>query len=265
MPPDSRARFDWLHWLIAALPFGLVVLVGSLIMLFAVFRPGRAAETARGRVDTQLAVLGPLSKAERSIIAVLLVTLAGWIAAPYLGLEVGTVAILGLLGAVLTGNFDRSSFKELDWNYLIFYGVALSLAGLIVALKLDQGAAELIGALFGRLGTGPLTLVLGVAAISLITRLVIGQDHGALLLSLALIPVAPTMGADPWVVVVTLAATSTLWFLPNQTPTYLVAYAASEGRLYSHAQARRAAFGYTVVTLLGLVVSVPYWHLLGLL
>ena len=50
-----------------------------------------------------------------------------------------------------------------------------------------------------------------------------------------------------------------------QTPSYLVAYTSSEGRLFSHSQARLAGFGYAIVVLLSLALSVPYWHWLGLL
>jgi len=60
-------------------------------------------------------------------------------------------------------------------------------------------------------------------------------------------------------------AMSVAWFLPSQTLSYLVAQSASEGRLFSHAQAQRFAFAYTALVLVGLMVSVPYWRLLGLL
>jgi hypothetical protein len=67
------------------------------------------------------------------------------------------------------------------------------------------------------------------------------------------------------VVIITLIAGPSLWFLPGQGPASLVAHAAAEGRLSSPAQSRAAALGYAAVTLLALVLSVPYWHLLGLL
>lgn len=57
-----------------------------------------------------------------------------------------------------------------------------------------------------------------------------------------------------------------MWFLPNQTNSYLVALSASEERLFSPAQGRLVAFGYSAVTLAGLaVVSLTAWHLMGLL
>jgi hypothetical protein len=86
-----------------------------------------------------------------------------------------------------------------------------------------------------------------------------------LVLGLALIPAATAIGVEPWVVIITLVAGPSLWFLPGQAPAYLVAQAAAEGRLYSRAQSRAAAFGYAVVTLVAVVLSVPYWHFLGLL
>jgi hypothetical protein len=60
-------------------------------------------------------------------------------------------------------------------------------------------------------------------------------------------------------------ATSVAWILPTQTQAYLVAQAATEGRLFSLEQARRFALGYTAVTLGALLASVPYWRWLGLL
>jgi hypothetical protein len=34
--------------------------------------------------------------------------------------------------------------------------------------------------------------------------------------------------------------------------------------MFSHEQARKACFGFIAVTLLGLLISLPYWRLLGL-
>jgi hypothetical protein len=78
-------------------------------------------------------------------------------------------------------------------------------------------------------------------------------------------PVASSIGLNPWLVAVTVVACSAMWFLPNQTNSYLVAYAGSEGRLFSHTQARSACVWYLLIVLAGIVLSIPYWHLLGLL
>ena len=73
------------------------------------------------------------------------------------------------------------------------------------------------------------------------------------------------MGVEPWLVVIALLTTSVAWCLPSQTPSYLVAQSASEGKLFAHAQAQRFAVAYTALTLAGLALCVPYWRALGLL
>jgi len=44
-----------------------------------------------------------------------------------------------------------------------------------------------------------------------------------------------------------------------------VAYEASEGRLFTQAQARIACFAYVAVTLAGLLLVFPYWRWLQLI
>jgi hypothetical protein len=68
----------------------------------------------------------------------------------------------------------------------------------------------------------------------------------------------------PWVVIITLLATFTLWLLPNQSVGYAAAYDASEGRLFTHRQARKAYIGFAAITLVGLALALPYWRWLGL-
>ena len=265
LPEASRARFTWVMWFVAAAPLGLFVCAGALWALFTMFRPETVAAPSHERINLQVAVLGRPAMAEIVTLAVLVLTVAGWVVAPFFGLDLGAIALLGLLVTVLAGAFDHRALQALDWNFLLFFGVVLTIGRLVVSLELDRAAVAAIEATLGALRLGPLTFVLAVTLISLVVRLLLDQDLTVLLASLTLIPLAPSVGADPWLTVIALLATSVLWFLPSQTPSYLVAQSASEGRLFSHEQARRFALGYTGVTLAAMVACVPYWRWLGLL
>jgi len=264
LPAATRQRFDWVQWLIAAAPLALLIGVGSLIALFLVFRPRTRAVLARDRLALQLAVLGPPSQRELAMAAVLLLTVAGWLAAPRLGLDAGTVAILGVLAAFLTGNLDGRSLRDLDWNYLIFYGVALSLSGLMGALGIERLLSDTARTFLADLGITPATFVLLIAVMSLLAAVAIGEQT-VLLLGLAVVPIASAIGVSPWVAVMAILATVVYWLIPATTPEYLVAHAAAEGRLYSHAQAQRAALAHVAVVLAALALAVPFWRYLGLM
>ncbi len=265
LPEASRARFTWVTWFVAAAPLALGVALGSLVLLRVILRPEPVARLPMQRVSLQMAMLGPVAPRELGAIAILVLTVAGWIAAPWLGLDLATVALLGLLATVALGIFDRIALQSLDWSFLIFFGTVLTVGRLGAVVGLDRVAAATIDRLLGAFLPSPLVFVLAVAGVSLLIRLVLDQDLTVVLVGVTLLPVAPRIGVEPWIVVIALLSTSVAWFLPAQTPSYLVAQSASEGRLFSHAQAQRFAFAYTALTLLGLVLSIPYWRLLGLL
>jgi di/tricarboxylate transporter len=265
LPEVSRSRVGWIQWLVAAGPLGAFLGVGALVLLFTLFRPAPLPAPPPERLGLQVALLGPPSAREGAMAAVLILTIVGLIAAPWLRLDLATVALLGLLGAVAAGSFDGPALQALDWGMLVFFGVVLSIGRLATSLGIDAATGALIDRLLGPTRPGPLAMVLTVAVVSLVLRFVLEQDLTVLLVSLAMIPVALSSGVEPWAVTIALLATSVVWMLPFQTSSYMVARAASEDRLFSHEQARRFALAYAGLTLLGLALAVPYWRLLGVL
>jgi CRP-like cAMP-binding protein/di/tricarboxylate transporter len=265
LPEASRLRVGWVQWLVAALPLGAFLGTGALMLLFTLFRPAPVPPPPRERIGLQVALLGPPSVRETAMAGILSLTVAGWIAAPWLHLDLATIALLGLLAAAAVGTFDGPALQALDWGMLLFFGVVLSLGRLATSLGVDAAAGALIGSVLGATRPGPLAMVLAAALTSLVLRLVLEQDLTVLLASLTLIPVATAAGVEPWAVTIALLATSVAWLLPFQTSSYTVARAASEDRLFSHEQARRFALAYTALTLLGLALAVPYWRLLGIM
>jgi CRP-like cAMP-binding protein/di/tricarboxylate transporter len=265
LPPAVRARTDWIHWFVAVLPLVVVVTAGSLLLLILSLRPVLSGGTPPRRLGLQLAVLGPLQRRERAMLAILAFTLAGWLAGPLVGIQPSTVAVIALLAAFASRNFDRQTLRELNWDYLLFFGVVLGIAEVSTTLGVDQLAANLIGAPLAATGISGPVFVIAIAVSMGLARLFLVSDQAVLLLSLALIPIAPALGVDPFLVVVPLSCMAMVWYMPAQSPEYLLAVTLSEGKLYSHAQSRSVAIKFAGLILVSLVLVMPYWRWLGLL
>jgi di/tricarboxylate transporter len=263
LPPEARARTDWIHWFIAVLPLVVIVACGSLLLLVIRLHPGPAGGTPR-RLGLQLAVLGPLQRREWAMLAILTFTLVGWLAGPLLGIQPSTVALLALLGAFVSGNFDRQALRDLNWDYLLFFGVVLGIAEVSTLLGVDQLAAEVVGAPLAATGLSGPVFVIAIAVLMGLLRVLLVADQAVLLLALALIPIAPALGVDPFLVVVALSCMALVWYMPSQSPEYLLAYTLSEGKLYSQAQSRAIAVWFAGLVLVSLVLVMPYWRWLGL-
>lgn len=95
--------------------------------------------------------------------------------------------------------------------------------------------------------------------------LLLRWQAAAPILTLALSPVAAGAGIDPFVVGLVALIACNGFFVPYQSTVYLALYHGTEGRLFTHHQARAAALAYGVVTLASLLLSVPVWRAMGLL
>jgi len=263
--PKGQEQFNWLFWLMSAAPLGVLIAVGMFVALHLLNRPGPDAPQRRERLRLQHAVLGPPSRVELAVAVIVGLTLVGWIVGPMFLIHPGLVALLAFIAVSVATRSSASDLARLDWGYLIFYGVALSLSNLVEGLRLNQIVAVPAGARLAELGISGPVFVLFVGLLTVLVRSVLPTDQAVVLLGLALIPIAATVGVSPWLVVIAILTLGLSWHVVAQTPEYLVAYVASEGRLYSHGQARRAAFAYLVVAFTALALSLPYWHLLGLL
>jgi hypothetical protein len=238
---------------------------GSLGILWLILRPRKTEQISHQRIDLQLSLLGRLSGREIAMAAILATMVVGFNVGPTFGISTGVVGLASLVAASLVGCFNRQSLQSLNWDFLISYGVVLSLPPIISSLGIDATIAGALTDLIGDATFSPLAFVLSIALLNMAVRLLLPDDQTLLLLSIILIPMAPVFGVHPWVVVITLLATFTLWLIPSQTASYVVAYEASEGRLFTQAQARMSCFGFIVVTLIGLVLVLPYWRWLNLI
>jgi len=262
--PKDQERFNWLFWLVSAAPLGVMIAAGMFVALHLLNRPGPDVAPRRERLRLQHAVLGPPSRVELAVAVIVGLTLVGWIIGPAFLIHPGLVALVAFIAVSVATRATASDLARLDWGYLIFYGVALSLSNLVEGLRLDQIVAVPAGARLAEVGISGPVFVLFVAFLTILLRSVLPADQAVILLGLALIPIAGTVGVHPWLVVIAILTFALSWHVIAQTPEYLVAHVASEGRLYSHGQARRVAFAYLVVAFTALALNLPYWHLLGL-
>ena len=265
MPLPAQERFSWLFWVASAAPLAILMAVGMLVAIHLLNRPGKLEVPRRAPLLLQRAVLGPLTREELAVGLIVALMLVGFIVGPLFLIRPGLVALAAFLAVTVATRSGPGDLARLDWSYLIFYGVALSLADIASGLRLDVIVGEGIAARLADFGIAGPVFVLLVGASTVVVRSFLPADQAILLLSLAFIPVATTIGVHPWLAVIAILALGLSWHVTAQTPEFLVAQAASEGRLYSNAQARRAAFAYVAVGLTSLAVCLPYWHLLGLL
>ena len=107
--------------------------------------------------------------------------------------------------------------------------------------------------------------VLVVAAISFLLHFFVPWMTASTILALVTMPLAEGLGFHPFIPVIVILIAGDHTIVPYVNTSYAMFYFATEGELFSHAQARRFLIVEAAIRFVACVVSVPVWQLMGML
>ncbi|MGN0078264.1 MAG: SLC13 family permease [Coriobacteriales bacterium] len=300
LPAAVQEEFNMLHWLVAALPWLAVVTLLNLGLIIALYRPrsnegSRADATSGGpALSSATSAEGslasdsaqpepcagrasaaadpaapgtPMSREERRMLAIIVVTVILWASQPVHGIPSHVVALVAMVVMVAAGLLDKRSLKtDIAWDSLIFIGTVIGLADVFAFAGIDSWVVGAAGPLLGQLAGNPYALLLGIAVSTIALRFVIVSEMAYVnIVMVFLVPLSVSAGISPWVVGFAVYATVHPWFVLYQNPIYMAAFYSVDGAMVRHADMAKYCSLYMLTCVAGLLASVPYWQFLGLL
>ena len=230
------------------------------------------AEPSRGGTDLSDSQpgsdeLGPLSAVEKRMLAIILATVVLWATEPFHHVSAMAVGLAALVAMFVLKVIDAPAFKAgVNWTSLLFIGIALGLGSVFAEAGLNDWVMQTCGPAFQALAGNPYLLVLGIGVITVVLRFLIVSEVAYLNLLMAfLVPMAASVGVNPWVLGFSAYALVIAWFAKYQSPIYLAAFYAVDGKMAKHSELAKYCGVYLATCLAGLVVCVPYWQWMGLL
>jgi citrate:succinate antiporter len=254
--------FSWFRWFtLMAVPYYALLFSGALLLRcmigpFETAQPAAALATARQ----------PFTAIEIKTLAVLATTLALWLTDGFHHLSPAVPAMIAAV-ALLTPRVGVLSWKTLEaklsWGLVLSIGAALSLAAAMIKSGAAAFVSQSVMSHLAGIENEPTLLVVGLVAAAAIIHLAITNFAACVAL---LIPVAATVAEramlNPIVcgLIVTIVVNAVVLY-PVQTATNLLAY---EAGYYGAADVRRLGIGMLVLTTIVILLTIPYWGLLGL-
>lgn len=271
LPDASRAGLNWATWAVRAAPTNVVLFLGMVGAVLWLYRPrghdrASSADVARNlrALALQRELLGPPSRRERIVLWVSLAVLLGFVGQPLHGIDPSWVGVGAVVLLAATGALGADDLRSVNWSFALFFGILPSMADVMAHVKLDAWIGGLVSGAVGGLASTPVLFVGVLTLLCFAISFVLRWQAAAPLLTVALTPVAIQAGMDPWIVGMVALIGCNGFFLPYQSTTYLALYAGTGGRLFTNQQARPMAIAQGVMTLIAVCVSVPFWHMMGL-
>lgn len=170
------ASVTWLDWLVAAAPFWLVMVPVVYAILWRFHRPEEMpANGGREAVGRDLAALGPMSGAEKRVLAAGLLLLGFWATEGKLHpLDTASSTILAVTVLLLPG-IGVMSWKQaqaaVPWGTLILFAVGIALGTVLVQTRGAAFLANLIVDVFALRQATPFMVVAVMAAFLIVVHL----------------------------------------------------------------------------------------------
>jgi anion transporter len=254
--------FSWLRWFaLMAVPYYALLFGGALLLRFLVgpFEPSK-------RTDVEVRASPPFSVIEIKTLAVLAATLALWLTDQLHHLSPAIPALIGasVLLAPGVGVLTWKTFEnKLSWGIILSVGAALSLATAMTKSGATVFISKGVVSHLAGLASEPILLTVGLVAAVALIHLAITNLAACIAL---LIPVAATIAEraalNPVVcgLIVTIVVDAVILY-PIQTATNLLAY---DTGYYGAADVRRLGIGMLLLTVIVILLTIPYWGLLSL-
>ncbi len=265
LSPQDRQHFDWLTWFVNAAPAGAVIFAGAAVLLLLLFRAEVSPKVTPEVLRRQQLALGPLSRGEVVTLTALGVLLAGLLAQAYMHIDAAWLATAALVIVLTGGVLDRQSFRSsMEWGFLVFFGILVGLGGVFHSVGVDGWIANRLLFLTRAVGNpGTLVVLLGLVVVA--CRLLLPRVPANFLLTLALVPSASRLGLSPWLVGFIVLTVGNTWLNPSQSDFYTLTRDATRGEMFTDRQGLIAGVMMTLLTLVAIAASVPYWRAIGLL
>jgi di/tricarboxylate transporter len=267
LPDATRASVSWGSWALRSAPTHLILFAALAAFIVWRYRPREAdaPKQAGSALALQRALLGPPSRHELIAIAITGFVLLGFSTQPLHHIDPAWVGVLALAVLAGSGVLPSNGLSSVNWSFALLSGILTSMSDVFADTGLDKWLARVATETVGGLAGTPILFVGALTLLCYALSLVMRWQAAAPLLTISLAPVGLSAGIDPWVIALIALMACNGFFLPYQSTTYLALYHGTNGRLFSHRQARPMALAYAAATLVALCASVPIWRALGLL
>lgn len=235
-------QIDFATWMLLGVPVVIVMLPLTWILLCKIVYPTKGLQLggASEIISQELKGLGAMSKGERIVLVVFVITALLWITRTWVvdltGLSISDTSI-ALLAATLLftlpasvqkGQFtvEWDAAKNVPWGVLLLFGGGLALAGAFKRTGLAESIGNAVGGLEG-MEIGLIVLVT-ITAIVFLTELTSNTATTATFLPI-LGAVAVGLGSSPLVLTIPAAlAASMAFMMPVATPPNAIVFAYEE-------------------------------------
>ncbi|WP_045857745.1 SLC13 family permease [Teredinibacter purpureus] len=267
LPVQVQESFQWVNWLLASIVVGVVIAALYAIASWVIFRNPEKFVICKDVIAEQDKLLGPVNSAEWSGLLGLTVLLLGLMFSTIHKIDIAWVAMAIMFYLVMFGFLEQKQFRAaIDWSFLVFLGSLIGMVAVIRETHLDIWLMNQMGFLTGLMGSNMEVFILVLALSLAAVRVVLPINATVVIFATLLIPVSTNLTVNPWLIGFLILLFAESFYRPYQASYYLLFQELTKGVVPAGEQKMLLLnIVITLIKLIAVYASMPYWASMGLL
>ena len=260
-----QEQFQWLGWLKASIVTALILGFVHVVLFRILLKREKAPEISRPLIKNQLEILGPLSLYEWVALGGTFLCFLGMLTSHYHHIQPEIITLL-VLSTLLSFNFmhQKGFNTTINWTELFYLAGLSGLLSTAQNLGLFEVFATTLKDFAALILHNFEWFILILFVMISITRLMIPKGAVVLLYAFFFIPLAQSVGINPWVLAFLILIFGESFYFPFQSPEYCnlreFLYKLTP---YKERPVLMINLFMNLVKLGAVYLSLPYWRHLG--
>jgi DASS family divalent anion:Na+ symporter len=265
--PEQYKNVSWFDWFLWALPWGVVAFAGLALYIFWAYAPKEKLSLPKGYGRKELDKIGPMSRDEKIVLAVILAALTGWMTSFLHHVSGAVIAVMAMCILLGVKTMTKEDFKtRIEWPAIFLIGCVFNMAKVVKALHIDVWLTGVLKPIMGLvMSSTPVMIISIVVVIIMIRFLITNMTSGSIIVAIVMMPSVLAAGINPWIVIFIAFTAANLFFFKYMNTIYLCAQFTTHGEMSDHWPMAKFCMAFTVVSTIGFLVSVPFWKMFGLM
>ncbi len=266
LPQKAQSTLSWGNWFMMMLPWTVVALVFGFFLLKFLFAPKDDKPASKEFISKQLQELGPMSRNEKITAIIILIAIVFWILESTLKIPAAVTALCGVSILVATGVLTPQDIsKRLSWNTIIFIGTVMALGNVMQVVKLTTWLRVILKPVISPMLSNVYITVIALPIIIYLCKFVVVSliSTGTLII-IALLPFFSTLSFNPAIIALVVTTSVNIWMLSYMDAPFLTGMAAVNDKMATRVALAKSSLGYMVINIIGLLLCVPIWKLMGI-
>lgn len=266
MPTKYQGVLNWGNWFLMMLPWTIVTLVGGYFLLRFLFKPKDDKTVSKEFIRKQLKDLGPMSKNEKITGSIILISIIFWILESVINIPAAVTALIAVSILVGLKVLTPQDFKsKIAWNTIIFIGTVMALGNVMQTVGLTTWLRIILKPIITPILSNVWIAVIALPILIYLCKFaVVSLISCGTLILVALLPFFSSMPFNPALLVLIVTTSVNIWMFSYMDAPFITGEAAVNNSMSTPSALAKSSFGYMIINIIGLLLCVPVWQLMGL-